>query len=133
MRDSFIFYRSFFEAAQTLSKTEKSKLLDAVIEYGLDQKKPTLKGSANGMFQLIKPQLDANQKRFENGKKGGRPKTKNKPNKNQNETEIKPKINQNGTTLKPNVNVNANVNDNVNLNNNDKENVLDYIIPPKPF
>jgi len=72
------------------------------------------------MFSLIKPQLEANYKRFLNGKKGadfgklgGRPKTPKKPLDN-------PK-------LTPNVNVNVNDNVNVNANANVNVNVKDSI------
>jgi len=66
---------------------------------------PSLTGISKAVFLLIKPQLDANIRRFENGSKGGRPKTKTKPKRNQNETKTKP-------------NKNNNVNDNVNVNDN---------------
>ena len=61
---------------------------------------------------MIKPQIDANNRKYQNGKLGGRPKN------NQNETKIKPKINQTITKTKPNVNDNDNVNENNNINNN---------------
>ena len=76
------------------------------------------------IFKLIRPQVDANNKKYENGKKGGRPansaddknqdETKPKPNDNQSETKPKRNVNDND-----NVNVNDNVNENVNANDND--------------
>jgi hypothetical protein len=60
----------------------------------------------------MKPQIDVNNKRFENGKKGGRPKREDEPTGNQKETKEKPSNNQSETKVKPNVNDNANVNDN---------------------
>lgn len=36
-RDSFIFYRSFFEASQPLSTEDKAMLLDAICDYALNQ------------------------------------------------------------------------------------------------
>ena len=115
MRDSFIFYRSFFEAAQTLGTRERLKLYDAVFEYALNDTEIELSGPSVGMFKLLKPQLDANNRRFENGRKGGRPKA------NQTETKTKPKQNQKETDRIPNRNPinNVNVNDNVNVNVND--------------
>ena len=115
MRDSFIFYRSFFEAAQTLGTRERLKLYDAVFEYALNDTEIELSGPSVGMFKLLKPQLDANNRRFENGRKGGRPKA------NQTETKTKPKQNQKETDHIPNRNPinNVNVNDNVNVNVND--------------
>lgn len=61
------------------------------------------------MFELVKPQIDTNNKKYINGTKGGRPKTENKPNDNQTETNTKPIE----TKQEPNVNVNENVNVNV--------------------
>ena len=114
MRDSFIFYRSFFESFESLSKKDKLILFEAVCNYALNDIEPELTGVPLSMFKLLKPQLDANKRRFENGCKGGRPKkTKTKPNDNQTETKAK-----------ANNNVNVNVNDNVNVNHNHNHNAL---------
>ena len=109
MRDSFIFYRSFFESFDGLSKKDKLVLLDAGCNYALNDINPELSGVPAAMFKLLKPQLDANTRRYENGCKGGRPK----------KTEVKPKQNQNETKPKRNDNVNVNVNDNDNHNEHD--------------
>jgi hypothetical protein len=111
-RDSFIFYRSFFSATKCLNQVEKAQLFDAICSYALDNEIGELNGTAQGMFELIKPQLDANRKRFENGcvKKQNRSKT---------EAKNKQKISK--TEANVNVNVNENVNEeliNDNLNNN---------------
>ena len=66
-RDSFIFYRSFYDASKCLKTEEKAQLFDAICSYALDEKVEQLEGTAYGMFQLVKPQLDANRKRFNNG------------------------------------------------------------------
>lgn len=108
-RDSFIFYRSFFMATKCLKNEEKAQLFDAICSYALDGEINDLDGTAFGMFQLIKPQLDANRKRFQNGCV-----KKQKISK----TEAKPKQKISKTEANVNVNVNDNVNDNVNENNN---------------
>ena len=110
-RDSFIFYRSFFMATKCLKNEEKAQLFDAICSYALDGEINDLDGTAFGMFQLIKPQLDANRKRFENGcvKKQKISKTEAKP---------KQKISKTEANVNVNVNVNDNVTDNVNENNN---------------
>lgn len=115
-RDSLIFYRSFYEALKEVDNDTKAKVYDAIFEYSLNFNDVELTGLAKAMFTLIKPQLDANNQRFKNGNKGGRPK-KDKPNDNQEITKTKPNDNQNETKTKANNNVN--VNDNVNKNEND--------------
>jgi len=114
MRESYVFYRSFYEAISELENDIRLEIYDAISEYSLNQNQTELKGIVKTVFTLIKPQLDANISRYENGRKGGRPKTKPKPNHNLNVTKLEPNVN---------VNVNANVNDNENENKNVNENV----------
>ena len=115
-RDSIIIYRSFYEAIKDLDKDIKLQMYDAIFSYGLDFKKPPkLNGVAKVVWTLIKPQLDANLKKFNDGKKGGRPKKTTKKTsglQNKKPVVIKSK-NHTFETQKPNVNVNDNVNDNV--------------------
>ena len=122
-RDSFIFYRSFFSATKHLNEVEKAQLFEAICSYALDGNISLLQGTPQGMFELIKPQLDANRKRFENGCK-----KKQKISK----TEAKPKQ----TISKDEANVNVNVNHNEeckselindNLNNNYKGVEIDTV------
>ena len=87
-RDSFIFYASFYEAMRCLDDAAYVAVSKAVNEYALYGNEIELDGTAKGFFQLIKPQIDANNKRYENGKKGaeygklgGRPR-KNNPEEN---------------------------------------------------
>ena len=110
MRESFIFYKSFYESIKELDPLDQVQIYNAIYEYEFYKIIPELTGVCKSIFTLILPQLEANDKRYENGKKGGRPR-------NQNETEIKPKQNQNKTKTKPNVNDNVNVNDNDNKKN----------------
>lgn len=92
MRDGFVFYRSFFECFDGLSKKDKLTLFDALCNYALNDVEPELTGVPSAIFVLLKPQVDANNRRYENGCKGGRPKgTELKPNNNQTETKPKPK------------------------------------------
>lgn len=101
MRDSFIFYRSFYEAIKDLPRDVQGEVLTAIIEYGLNgATTEDLKPIARGLFSLIKPILDSNNKRYENGCRGGRPSGKN---------------NQNITEPQPNKDVDKDVNDNVEL------------------
>jgi len=116
MRDSFIFYRSFFEAVKYLDKEAQADCFNAICQYVLDEKEIELEGSAKALFILMKPQLDANNRRYDNGCKGGRKKSEEEPKENQNETKTEPNLNQNRTKLEPNENENENVNDNANEN-----------------
>ena len=95
-KDSFVFYRSFYESMKELDNKSKLEIYEAIAEYSLNQNITELSGISKAIFILIKPQIDANFVRYENGKKGGRPKeeeTKTKPKRNQNETKTKPKRN----------------------------------------
>lgn len=125
MRDSFVFYRSFYEAIKDLPRDVQGEIYTAIMEYSLYGKETdNLKPITRSVFTLMKPQIDVNNKRFENGKRGGRPKSEYKPTENQSETKDKPKNNQSETNSKPNVNDNVNVNENENEN---KDNTPDGV------
>ena len=83
MRDSFIFYRSFYEALCDLDDQSQLKIYQAIASYSLDFKEPELTGVESTIFKLIKPNLEANNKRYMNGKQ---PKTKQNGSKNEAKT-----------------------------------------------
>jgi len=122
MRDSSIFYRSFYEALKDLPAENQAELYTAIFEYSLNFNEVELTGLSNTIFKLIKPQLKANNKKYENGKKGGAPNKEN-----QNETKEEPNNNQNETKSK------ANVNDNDNLNENYKDKEYNTLFEIKDF
>ena len=110
-KESFVFYKSFYEALKNLKEKERLKLYDAICELALNGNETKLTGVSKTIFTLIKPQIFANTKRYENGKKGGRPKK---------ETSgfVKGKtigFENEETKTKPNVNDNVNVNANDNV------------------
>jgi hypothetical protein len=111
MRDSSIFYRSFYEAINELPDLNKLEVYTAIFEYSFNFNEIELSGLSKTIFTLIKPQLEANKKRFENGTK-----PKSKPEKSKTEAKQKQKISK----VEANNNVNNNVNDNYNenINNN---------------
>ena len=117
-RDSFVFYRSFSEGIRKIRKaSDRLKAYEAIIDFGLEGKEPTdLSEGAEVAFILAKAQLEANNKRYLDGTKGGRPK---KPVVIEEKTTGLEKENQRIQKSKPNVNVNVNVNDNGNVNDND--------------
>ena len=80
-REGFVFYRSFAEAIEILDDETRLKCYDAIVAYGIHGEEPELDGFSRTVFTLVKPQLDANNKRYldglkgaEFGKLGGRPK-----------------------------------------------------------
>ena len=100
-RDSFIFYRSFYDAINELPKENQADTYSAIAKYALDQEETELTGISKAIFSLVKPQLDANYKKYENGKQK----------KSKTEANDKQKRSKTGTNV--NVNENVNVNDNV--------------------
>ena len=119
-KESFVFYRSFYEALQNVPKKHRTEVYEAVFAYAFESREPSLTGVTRALWELIRPQLDASERRYENAKKGaeygklgGRPK-KNQPDK-------KPLKGYETKTLNDNDNDNdnANVNDNANANDND--------------
>ena len=111
-KDSFVFYRSFFEALQDLKDKERLKVYDAICDLALNENDTKLTGIAKTIFTLIRPQILSNTKKYKDGQKGaqygklgGRPKKEKTPVGLLKET--------------PNENVNVNENDNANVNVND--------------
>lgn len=109
-RESFIFYKSFYEAIKEVEDKDKIQIYESICKYSLYEEETELTGISKILFTLIKPQLKANTKRFEDGKKGGRPKKKT--------TGYEKKKTTGYSEKKPNNNVNVNVNDNYNENYN---------------
>ena len=102
-RDSFIFFRSYAEALEELSDDSYVRIMKAISHFALDGDEPKLEGLEKSFFLAIKPVLLNSVKKYENGKKGGRPKSivREKPNETKakpNETKAKP----NETKAKPN-------------------------------
>lgn len=121
MRDSTIFYRSFYEAIKELDSVTQAQVYNAIFEYSLNFREVELDGLAKTIFTLIKPQLQANINKYHNGKN---PKSKQEKSK----TEAKDK--QNESKTEANVNVNVNVNEKV---NNIEERKLKFADTLKPF
>ena len=72
-RQSFVFYDSFYKAMSYLNDKEKIQYIEAICNYSLYGITIDMDIKIEAMFSLIKPQIDANIKKRENGKKGGRP------------------------------------------------------------
>ena len=128
MKNSFVFYGSWWEAIKNLPRDVQGDVLTAIIEYGLSgETTGQLKPIAKAMLAMVKPQIDVNNQRFENGLKGGRQRKngiKTEPNNNQNKTETEPN----------NVNVNGSSNEDKkeSPNGDEKENVLSQSASANP-
>ena len=136
MTNSFVFYRSFYEAISDLELNDKIAIYEAMADYALNDIEHDLVGVQATMWKLIKPQIDSNKKRREDGNKGGRPKKDNE----NSFLEAKPQVfsNENHRLLneKPNVNDNVNGNKNVNANVNEQATLNDLknkFLPNKEF
>lgn len=130
MNESFVFYRSFYEGLAYLPAEDQLATYKAIMDYAFYGTIPEAGGVVMAMFMLAKAQIDANEKRRNDGNKGGRP--SKKPVVTETETssyevsEIeKPLVIESETsgyeeseTPKPNVNVNVNANVNANGNVN---------------
>ncbi len=74
-RQWFIFYYSFFEALSDLPAENKLELYEAIAQYSFNGAEPqNLTWISVPMWKLIRPQLEANNKRYLDWCKGGRPK-----------------------------------------------------------
>ena len=126
MRDSFLFYISFYNATQKMKDKERLLFYDALFTYAFEGVELDLSGRPNVeiAFIMAKPQLDANNKKYKNGAKGGRPKKETTGYEKEKPVVIG-KENQWFSEKKPN----ENDNENDNVNDNDNENGAGYSTP----
>ena len=82
---SFVCYRSWYEAAKNLPDADRLTYYELILEYALNQvdNSKNIRDYMSSFWTLIKPNIDANLRKWKNGCKGGRPVTKIKPNNNQ--------------------------------------------------
>ncbi len=69
MRDSVVFYRSFYDSIKNIPEEDQLKVYTAIMEYAMNDIQPEIEGIALAIFLLVKPQIDANNKRYQNGRK----------------------------------------------------------------
>ena len=143
MKESVVFYKSFYDAIEELPNKYRAEVYAAVCRYSFYGEIPELSGVAKALFIVMRANIDASEKRYtaavENGKKGGRPKkdsekpeeteenpieTENKPNQNPTETEAEP--NQN---LNDNENVTVTVTENVTVDVTDASDATENSAP----
>lgn len=70
-RDSFIVYRSYWEGLKLMDKDVQCEVYNAIMEYGFTGNVPDLSPTAEGIFILMKPNIDVSLTRYKNGRKGG--------------------------------------------------------------
>ena len=76
-RESFVFYRSFWDAIREMEEADQLAMFRAICEYALDGKMPALTCAIHrAVFAAVRPSIDTNNARREGGKRGGRPKTR---------------------------------------------------------
>ena len=121
MRESIIFYSSYFKALQVLPDEQFSRVMKSILTYAFNEEMPKLNGIELALFELIKPQIDANNKKYANGckggefgKLGGRP--KKTPEKPQDENKENPTITPEKPQYNPKLTPNENDNENENVN-----------------
>jgi hypothetical protein len=66
-RNSAVFYKTFYDSIKTLKEKDQIKLYSAIFEYQFYENLIELNGISKTFFMLIKPQLDANNKKYKNG------------------------------------------------------------------
>ena len=126
-RESFIFYRSFYDSIKGLGDAEFAECMRFLCEYGLNGTEQTGGTLAEVVLKMAKPQIDANNQRRANGAKGGRPKTNPSAEEaeekgvSDKKTDGSVKENHRLRDAKPNENDNDNENGNVNGNVNENE------------
>lgn len=76
-KESFVFYKSFIEAAEELPEERRWNFIKGIAEYAFDGKDPEFTGLEKMAFIIIRRSMDSSYKRYkasvENGKKGGNP------------------------------------------------------------
>jgi len=116
-RDSMLVYRSFYEAGKNLKSADRLKLYDAIFLYGMDLQEPELQGIVSTLFGLIKPNIEANIKKYKNGSK-----TKTKQNKSKIEANDKQDESKREGNVDVNVDVNENEDEDDNVDANERKN-----------
>lgn len=119
-----IVYRSFFEAIKELPKENQADVWNTIFEFSLNFNEIELTGINKTIFTLIRPQLEANIKRFKSGSK-----TRASSKQTRSKAEAKRKQNRSKTEANLNLNLNPNLNPNLNENVNLNETPPDFKNP----
>lgn len=135
MRDGFVFYKNWAKAMDILPPEEYKETMKAIFSYAMEDIEPDIDGFGASLFEMARPVIDANNKRYADGKRGGRP-----PKKDGSEKE-KPMVseNENHRLSKEKPKEKEKDKDKVNDKEKEKENVKGVVgekrkrfIPPTP-
>lgn len=89
------FFESYFRAAENLEDKDRLAFYDQLLRFYFDGEEGDVKGVVAAVWEGVKPVVSKSRAKAENGKHGGRPKSKPKANRKQ--TESKPKANRKQT------------------------------------
>lgn len=136
-RKGFTYYRSFRDAVCELSIEERLQIFEAITDYALDGIEPDMAQMSCAVrmaWKLIRPYLEADRIRWQNGCKGGANSESMIGNQNARQypkqTENKPKTDRKQTENKPSPFNNVNVNEDVNVNGDSKGREKSRFTPP---
>ena len=84
MRDSILMYKSHCDALEALPPEQFKAAVTAIWKYGMEDIEPEGDPVTVAMVGMVRPLIDKNNKRYENGRKGGRPENQAETKRNQN-------------------------------------------------
>ncbi len=125
-----VFYRSFYEAIKELPEHNQVEVLKAICEYGFDGNEPEISGISKTIWTLIKPNLQANRKKWESGCKAKGKQKRSKPEAKTKQRQSKPEANVYEDVY---VNEDVNVDEDKDVNENVSLLVLPAEVPKKKF
>ena len=103
-RESFAFFRSFFEGVYGLPSKDRLSFYEAIFNYALNGIEPSLNKNLQAMFLMIRPVLDKSRKMWENGCKGAEHGSKGGAPKGNKNAKKQPQINPQTTPNQPQIN-----------------------------
>lgn len=74
--ETFIFYRSFYEAIIEFNDEDRLALYDAITKFAFENEETIFTGMKKAIFSMATPLISASIKNYRNGAKGGRPTNK---------------------------------------------------------
>lgn len=75
MRESIVFYKSYFDSIEQLPQNQQLPIYKALLNFAFNDREPEneLKGASLIIFEMAKPVLRSSKRNYDNGSKGGRP------------------------------------------------------------